>query len=142
MKLSYDKRPSVLLACSGSLFLIPAIVGWIYGNILTAVLNGLLSGTSIWYHLCRNDPSFISDQIVLYSVVLRGLFDGYSGGVPGLAIWFTTIGYNYIVYFSPVRHHLIQHPDIEVGDRWHASMHLVSLIAISNQQLFIEPPSF
>jgi hypothetical protein len=141
MKLHYDKQPSILLAYSGSLFVIPATIAWIYGNILTAVLNGLLSGTSIWYHLYRTDPSFILDQIILYSVVIRGFFDGYSGGIPGLAIWFSTIGYNYVVYFSPIRHHLIQHPDIKVGDRWHASMHLVSLVAIASQQLFIEHPS-
>ena len=137
----YDKNPSSLLACSGYFFIVPAIVAWIHGNFLTAVFSGLLSRTSLWFHLERTDLSFIVDQIMLYSVIVRSLFDGYAGGVPGLAIWFTVIGYNYLIYFSPIRHHCVQHPIIEIGYRWHASMHIVSLLAISCQQLFIEHPS-
>jgi len=137
----YDKTPSPFLACSGSLFLIPAFTAFAYGNILTAVLNGLLSGTSIWYHLYRNDPAFISDQLSLWSVIIRAFFDGYTGGIPGMTLWLFAMSYNYVVYFSPIRHHFVHQPSIEIGDRWHATIHIVSLLSLAGQQYFIEYPS-
>ena len=138
----YDKQPSPFLAYSGSLFLIPAFTAFAYGNILTAVLNGLLSGTSIWYHLYRNNPAFISDQLVLWSVIIRAIFDGYAGGIPGMTLWLFAISYNYVMYFSPIRHHFVHQPIIQMGDRWHATIHIVSLLSLAGQQLFIEHPSF
>jgi hypothetical protein len=137
----YDKRPSVLLASSGTLFLVPCYIAWSYGNILTAVFSGLLSGTSVWYHLYRNDVAFIIDQIALWSVITRGLFDGYAGGVPGIAIWCTVMSYNYILYASPVRRHFVHQQNIEISNRWHMTIHIMSLLGVAGQQLFIEHPS-
>ena len=137
----YNKQPSLLLACSGYCFLVPACVAFTYGNVLTAVISGLLSVSSVWFHLHRTDVAFIIDQIMLYSVVVRGLFDGYAGGLPGITIWLVIMSYNYIVWFSPVQHHFAQNPIIQIASRWHMTIHILAIVGVSGQQLFIEHPS-
>jgi len=129
-----DPVPEPILALTGCFFLSPSLVAYQYDNTLTAYLSLLLCLTSIYYHSTRLPIAYWLDQIVLYSVMVRGQIDGYYGGSKGLLIFYSAIGYNYIIYFSPLRHRFAFHPEKIRAALWHSSMHLVCSLGILSQQ--------
>ena len=120
------------LAISGSLFSISGLVAYYYANYITAYLSFLLSFTSIWYHSYSSKLSYNADKIALYSVVLRSLFDGYNGSIPGMVLFSTINSYNYFVFFSSYSQYCCWHP--VTGGRWHMTIHFLAVLGIILQQ--------
>lgn len=133
----YTLEPAPELAVTGSLFSISSLVAYQYENYITAYLSFLLSLTSIWYHLDRRLPSFLLDQAALYSLTIRSFVDGYNGGLPGTLIACSINTYNYIVFFSPYSVYLCNHPNIQTGNQWHKSIHILAVLGIILQQVCI-----
>jgi hypothetical protein len=130
----FDPTPNLELALSGSLFSISGFVAYQYENPITACMSLVLALTSIFYHSKRTPLAYWLDQIALYTVVGRGVIDGVQGGVPGIIIWFLVCGYNYYMFFSPYSNQLCFHPNKTIGKRWHATIHIASILGIILQQ--------
>jgi hypothetical protein len=133
----YDPAINQPLALSGSLFIVSAWTAFAYENYITGLLSFILSLTSVNYHLDHNPVSYVCDQIALFSVVIRSFFDGYSGGLHGLIIFFAINTYNWMVYFSPIGLSLASNSDRSVANPWHMSIHLFAILAIIVQQYCI-----
>lgn len=133
----YSLESAPELAVTGSLFSLSGYVAYQYENYITAYLSFLLSLTSIWFHLDRRLSSYLVDQVALYSVVVRSSVDGYQGGLPGMLIFFSINTYNYIVFFSPYSTHFLNHPNTQIGNQWHKTVHCFAVLGIILQQLCI-----
>jgi len=136
LKDNYEFHIMKALALSGSLFSVSGLVAYQYQNYTTAYLSYVLAMTSIWFHQSRSTLSYTADQIALYSVILRSLFDGYSGGIPGTLIVLSITYYNYIIFFSSYSQYCCWHP--VTGKQWHMTIHIVSVLGIILQQLCIK----
>jgi hypothetical protein len=123
------------LALSGSLFSVSGFVAYRYDNYITAYTSFIVSLTSIFYHLHHTPLSYWMDQIALYSVILRSFVDGYEKGTTGITISLVVCSYNYIIFFSPYSKFCCFHSDPSIGNQWHRTIHLASVLGIILQQV-------
>ena len=125
---------SPILALSGSLFSVSGLVAYQYENPITAYASFVLALTSIAYHSKQIPLTYWPDQIALYTVVGRALVDGIQGGVPGITIWALVTFYNYSVHFGPYSKWFCHHPNTLIGNGWHSTIHMGSVLGIILQQ--------
>jgi len=123
-----------MLALTGSLFSISGLVAYNYNNPITAYTSFITCLTSLLFHSNRTHLIYWLDQIALYTVVVRSFIDGYQGGLLGFAISASICSYNYFIFFGPYSNQLCFHQNQTIGKRWHATIHIASVLGIILQQ--------
>ena len=132
------QKSSRCLILSSCLFAFPTVVAYQYNNYITSYLAFFLLLTSLNYHYSHNRIAYWIDQVAVYSVIGRSALDGYNGGFPGTFITISINTYNYIIFFSPLSKVCAYHPNNNIADMWHATIHVFAVLGIILQQLALQ----
>lgn len=135
-----NPRPSMFLATTSLLYIIPSLAALYYGNYITSVGCAFLTLTSVYFHTQRTSMAYLVDQCGVWIVFFRSFFDAFAGTQLSIAITTAAHLYNWTIYFSPWSHHFTFHPDDDKAELFHSSLHIIPAIVITLQQLCLLQP--
>lgn len=132
MDTGFYPEPNYILATTGGLGY--AMVSYWLGILevwyVTVLWTLVLSMTSLWFHIGRSYTAYRIDNFTALTLVILCLYEGWTRGMIAFGITLLSILYGALVfYIGYIGKCFAFHPDRLIATLYHASMHIVSMLA-------------
>ena len=124
-------KPNYTLVATSLSFGIASILCYLHNQYLLSTLTAMLMLTSIQFHGNPALLAFLLDQTMIGAVICTGFVIMWPLGLTALSLALMFKCYCIFIYYGPYRDSLAYHPNQQIADVWHGSMHVVLALLIA-----------